>query len=102
MATVGTRDLKQEPLAVVCSALETGEAVEVTTHGHPTGVALVPAVARPQRWVRGEDMARITPMSADATRRRREDLADVEQAPHIGVGGLCRVAPEGTAVTGAR
>ncbi len=78
MATVGTRDLKQNPLAVVRRVLETGEPLEVTTHGHPTGVALVPATATPRRWVRGSDLTRITPLSADESRRLLQDLAEVE------------------------
>lgn len=78
MATVGTRDLKQNPLAVVRRVLETGEPLEVTTHGHPTGVALVPAAAAPRRWVRGADLTRITPMSGGEAERLHEDLAGID------------------------
>lgn len=78
MATVGTRELKQNPQAVVRRVLETGEAVEVTSHGHRTGVALVPATTGPRRWVRGSDLARITPMDEPATRRLHDDLDAVD------------------------
>lgn len=78
MATVGTRELKQNPHAVVQRVLETGEAVEVTTHGHPTGVALVPTTAGPRRWVRGVDLARLTPMDRTAAARFRDDIASVD------------------------
>ncbi|MCC2335109.1 type II toxin-antitoxin system Phd/YefM family antitoxin [Cellulomonas wangsupingiae] len=78
MATVGTRDLKQNPLAVVRRVLETGEPLEVTTHGHPTGVALVPAAPTPRRWVHGAELTRITPMSPDEARRFRDDLSALE------------------------
>lgn len=78
MATVGTRELKQNPHAVVRRVLETGEAVEVTTHGHPTGVALVPTTTGPRRWVRGTDLVRFAPLDDAARERFHDDLASVE------------------------
>ncbi|TQL02697.1 type II toxin-antitoxin system Phd/YefM family antitoxin [Cellulomonas sp. SLBN-39] len=79
MATVGTRELKQNPHAVVRQVLETGEAVVVTTHGHPTGVALVPTHVGPRRWVRGADLARVALIDDDAVSRLHDDLASVDQ-----------------------
>lgn len=78
MTTVGTRELKQNPQAVLRRVLETGQAVEVTSHGHPTGVALVPATAGPRRWVRAADLAAVTPFDDATAARLRDDLAAVD------------------------
>ncbi|MBD7917503.1 type II toxin-antitoxin system Phd/YefM family antitoxin [Cellulomonas sp. Sa3CUA2] len=77
METVGTRDLKQNPQAVVRRVLDTGEPLEITTHGHPTGVRLVPDAPARRTWVRGADLGRIRPMGRDAAERLHDDLAHV-------------------------
>lgn len=78
MTTVGTRDLKQNPQAVLRRVLASGEPVEVTSHGHPTGVALVPLATGPRPWVRGAELAAITPLTDDAAQRLHDDLAAVD------------------------
>ncbi|MBF0688629.1 MAG: type II toxin-antitoxin system Phd/YefM family antitoxin [Cellulomonas sp.] len=83
MATVGTRELKQNPHAVVRRVLETGEAVEVTTHGHPTGVALVPTTTGPRQWVRGVELVRLAPIDDPARERLHHDLASLGEDDEI-------------------
>ncbi|WP_136517811.1 type II toxin-antitoxin system Phd/YefM family antitoxin [Cellulomonas telluris] len=78
MSTVGTRELKQNPQAVVRRVLETGEPVEVTAHGHPTGVRLVPDAPARRAWVRGVDLARIAPLDRDEAQRLHRDLAEFD------------------------
>jgi antitoxin (DNA-binding transcriptional repressor) of toxin-antitoxin stability system len=66
METVGTRELKQNPNAVIRRVLDTGQEIEVTAYGNPTGVRLVPDRGRPRaRWVRGSDLAGVAPMSRE-------------------------------------
>ncbi len=78
MSTVGTRELKQNPQAVVRRVLESGEAAEVTVHGHPTGVRLVPDQPSRRAWVRGADLARVEPMDRGQAERWREALTGVD------------------------
>lgn len=77
MDSVGTRELKQNPHAVVRRVLETGEPLEVTSHGHPTGVRLVRDADAPRRWVRGADLARIAAIDDATARRWHDDLAEI-------------------------
>lgn len=78
MQTVGTRGLKQNPHAVVQRVLDAGEPLEITTHGHPTGVSLVPDTPSRRRWVRGAGLGRIRPMDGHAAARLRHDLAGLD------------------------
>ena len=64
LPVVTTRDLKQNPAAVVRRVLELGEHI-VISHGRPTGVRLVPDQTGPRRWVSGADLntAELAPLS---------------------------------------
>ncbi|GAB3171127.1 hypothetical protein GCM10027059_38780 [Myceligenerans halotolerans] len=74
MRTVGTRELKQNPQAVIQRVLETGEDHEITAYGQPTGVVLVRREPRPKRWVRGSEMPEITPMSREDREAWKRDI----------------------------
>jgi antitoxin (DNA-binding transcriptional repressor) of toxin-antitoxin stability system len=84
METVGTRELKQNPQAVISRVLEAGEPIEVTTYGKPTGVSLVPDEPRPQTWVRGGALKALRPLDdanrlawkADIAELREDDVLD--------------------------
>jgi antitoxin (DNA-binding transcriptional repressor) of toxin-antitoxin stability system len=82
MNTIGTRDLKQNPNAVIQRVLETGEEFEITAHGHATGVRLVPTHVGPARWVHGEvlnvDGPGLTPAETDAWRADVDGTFDDE------------------------
>ncbi|WP_435738081.1 hypothetical protein V5D56_05665 [Cellulosimicrobium sp. PMB13] len=72
METVGTRELKQNPQAVIRRVLTSGQEVEVTAYGKPTGVRLVPDHgSRRSRWIRGDDLHGMETMS-------RENAADLK------------------------
>ncbi|QAY69368.1 type II toxin-antitoxin system Phd/YefM family antitoxin [Xylanimonas protaetiae] len=74
MHTASTRELKQNPAAVIKRVLETGDEVEITAHGHPTGVRLVPdAPGGPAPWVQGSVLMEVRPRSR-ASRADAEDL----------------------------
>jgi antitoxin (DNA-binding transcriptional repressor) of toxin-antitoxin stability system len=77
--TVGIRELTQNPLAVVQRVLDAGEPVKITTHGHPTGVSLVPDAPSSRRWVRGAELGRVRPMGHDAAERLHHDLAGLDE-----------------------
>jgi hypothetical protein len=47
--------------------------------GQPTAAALVPPAPGPHPWVRGAELAAITPLTPDAAQRLHEDLAAVDQ-----------------------
>lgn len=71
--TASTRELKQNPAAVIKRVLETGDEVEITAHGHPTGVRLVPdAPGGPAPWVKGTLLMEVRPPS-------RAHAQDVEE-----------------------
>ncbi|WP_264029744.1 hypothetical protein [Cellulosimicrobium sp. SH8] len=70
METVGTRELKQNPHTVIRRVLDTGQEIEVTAYGNPTGVRLVPDRGRRSaRWVLGRDLVDIPPMSPENVER---------------------------------
>ena len=74
MRTASTRELKQNPAAVISYVLETGDSVEITAHGHRTGVHLSPDRAGgPAPWVSGAELAGLEPLS-------RENAADLQAA----------------------
>jgi antitoxin (DNA-binding transcriptional repressor) of toxin-antitoxin stability system len=62
MRTVGTRELKQNPHAVIQDVLHSAEEVEITSHGHPTGVRLVPDRPTRARWVPASALRGLTPL----------------------------------------
>ncbi|QJW34864.1 type II toxin-antitoxin system Phd/YefM family antitoxin [Cellulosimicrobium protaetiae] len=85
METVGTRELKQNPNAVIRRVLDTGQEIEVTAYGTPTGVRLVPDRGRRSaRWVPGSDLVGVPPMSP----ANAEDL--VSQIEHAREDDLVR------------
>lgn len=65
MTSVGTRELKQNPHAVIQRVLASDEEIEITTHGRPTGVRLVRDRPRRARWISGSDLAGIRPLPDD-------------------------------------
>lgn len=73
MDSVGTRELKQNPNAVIQHVLRTGQELEITAHGHPTGTKIV-AVAAKGRWVPAGALAHVTPMSPDNARTFADDV----------------------------
>ena len=82
MQTVGTRDLKQNPAAAIQRVLESGEIVEITAYGHPTGVVLAPERTMPTRWVPGSALADLTPIDPGEAERWRADT-EPERADEI-------------------
>jgi antitoxin (DNA-binding transcriptional repressor) of toxin-antitoxin stability system len=70
MHTVGTRELKQNPHAVIQRVLASDEEIEITTHGRPTGVRLVADRPARARWVTAQALADLRPLAA-------EDAADL-------------------------
>ncbi|MGF0115333.1 type II toxin-antitoxin system Phd/YefM family antitoxin [Promicromonospora sp. Marseille-Q5078] len=73
MQTVGTRELKQNPAAAIQRVLESGESVEITAYGHPTGVVLAPEGTVPARWVPGAALADLTPLDPAEAERWHAD-----------------------------
>jgi hypothetical protein len=66
MRTASTRELKQNPAAVITYVLETGDDVEITAHGHRTGVRLVrDGDTGPVPWVSGAALSALEPLSAE-------------------------------------
>jgi len=69
---IGTRELKQNPRAVIHRVLDSGDGVQVTAYGRPTGVGIVPDGSAPQRWVTGSALVRhLTSMGSDEAARLR-------------------------------
>jgi antitoxin (DNA-binding transcriptional repressor) of toxin-antitoxin stability system len=82
MQTVGTRDLKQNPAAAIQRVLESGEIVEITAYGHPTGVVLAPERAVPARWVPGSAFDDLTPIDPGEAERWHADT-EADRADEI-------------------
>ncbi len=79
METVGTRELKQNPQAVIQRVLTSDEEIEITTHGRPTGVRLVADRPQRARWVPAHALADLRPLAdADAADLRDLVAADRE------------------------
>lgn len=74
MSSVGARELKQNPQSVIRRVLETGEELEITSYGRPTGVRLVPDSPAPRSWVSGRDLADIPPLGDEDAERWKKDL----------------------------
>lgn len=74
MSTIGTRELKQNPHTVIQHVLETGDNVEITAYGRPTGVHLGPDKPVRQRWVPGARLAEIPPINPDNAAAWRRDI----------------------------
>ena len=81
MHTASTRELKQNPAAVIQRVLETGDEVEITAHGHPTGVRLVPDLSGgPAPWVRGSVLLDLsTPRASRADTEALKALLDASR-----------------------
>lgn len=74
MKTVGTRELKQNPHAVIQRVLETGDELEITNYGRPTGARIVPDRPEPHRWISGASLAEIPPMNPEHAASWRHDI----------------------------
>lgn len=74
--TVGTRELKQNPLAVIKRVLDSGEDYEITSYGRPTGARIVPDRPRAQRWVSAASLATVEPISPRQAAAWRADIED--------------------------
>ncbi|GMA24906.1 hypothetical protein GCM10025864_26650 [Luteimicrobium album] len=83
METVGTRELKQNPQAVISRVLESGEPIEVTTYGKPTGVSLVPDERRPETWVRGSRLKTIRPLDEANHEAWQADMAKLREGDDL-------------------
>jgi len=83
METIGTRELKQNPQAVISRVLETGEPIEITVYGRPTGVRLSLDEPRTARWVSGAAlrMPPLTDAEREAWHRDLEPLREEEGEP---------------------
>ncbi len=79
MATARNRDVGRSPRAVRRPVLDSGRPAEGTSLGRPTAAALVPPASDRHPWVRGAELAAITPLTADAAQRLHEDLAAIDQ-----------------------
>ena len=80
MATASTRELKQNPSAVIRRVLHTRQGLEITAHGHDTGVKLVPSSPSPARWVSGSELNQSRPDAWTSEQRERlhADLAGID------------------------
>ncbi len=87
--TVGTRELKQNPAAVIERVLESGERVEITAYGHSTGVVLAPEHLLPARWVPGSALDGLTPIEPAEAERWHADTAP-ERADEVSDPWACR------------
>ncbi len=79
MAAAGNRDVERSPRAVRRQLLVSDGPAEGTMLGQPTAAALVPPAPGPHPWVRGAELAAITPLTPDAAQRLHEDLDAVDQ-----------------------
>lgn len=75
MATARNRDVG----AVQRPVLDSGRPAEGTSLGRPTAAALVSPAPDRRPWVRGAELAAITPLTAEAAQRLHEDLAAIDQ-----------------------
>lgn len=66
--TASTRELKQNPAAVIARVLANGQ-IAITAHGRPTGVRVVPDVSA-RRWISGAQLNRATPTALPEASRR--------------------------------
>lgn len=78
MRTVGTRELKQNPNAVIQHVLTSSEEVEITSHGRPTGVRLVPDRPARTRWVHASSLTGLRPLD-EQNRADLHALLDADQ-----------------------
>ncbi|MGO1522834.1 MAG: type II toxin-antitoxin system Phd/YefM family antitoxin [Nesterenkonia sp.] len=76
MQTIGARELKQNPQSAIRRVLETGEDLEVTVYGQPTGVRLSTTPRhRRARWVPGAVLNGVPPLDDGET---EDFLRDIE------------------------
>jgi len=81
MLTISTRQLKQNPAAVIDEVLASGEPAAITSYGKPTGAVIAPAEGRkPRTWVTGKAlMENLTPLPDDVERAWLDELAEGRQ-----------------------
>jgi antitoxin (DNA-binding transcriptional repressor) of toxin-antitoxin stability system len=75
MLTVGTRELKQNPAEVIARVLATGQDVEITAYGKPTGVRLVADRPGPKKWVPGSVLNAMPCIGTDDNESLKADIA---------------------------
>jgi len=75
MLTVGTRELKQNPAEVIARVLATGQDVEITAYGKPTGVRLVADGHGPRTWVSGAALNAMPRIGSDDDESLKADIA---------------------------
>ena len=83
MLTVGTRELKQNPAEVIARVLATGEDIEITAYGKPTGVRLVADRPAPRRWVSGARLNAMPPTGTADNDALKADIATAFDDDHI-------------------
>jgi len=80
MLTISTRQLKQNPAAVIDEVLASGEPAAITSYGKPTGAVIAPAEGRkPRTWVSGKALMEMPPLPDDVMRSWQRDLAESRQ-----------------------
>lgn len=77
MQTIGARELKQNPQSAIRRVLETGEDLEVTVYGQPTGVRLSTTPrSRRTNWVPGAVLNDVPPLDDEETEDLLRDLEE--------------------------
>ncbi|WP_163542441.1 type II toxin-antitoxin system Phd/YefM family antitoxin [Occultella kanbiaonis] len=77
MRTVGTRELKQNPAEVIARVLASGQDVEITAYGKPTGVRLVADRPGPKKWVSGAVLNALPQVGTGDNESLKADIARV-------------------------
>lgn len=79
MKTIGIRELKQNPQAVIKEVQESGEEIAVTVYGKPTDVVIRRKGPTPQRWVKGAVLNQLAEGFQDLDTEAWK--ADIEDSP---------------------
>ncbi|MDR0489381.1 MAG: type II toxin-antitoxin system Phd/YefM family antitoxin [Propionibacteriaceae bacterium] len=75
MVILTTRELKQNPAAAIRRVLETSEPAQITAHGKPTGVIMVPQTPVRRIWVSGQALIQgVAPIPPEHTENWEAEL----------------------------